>query len=290
MRFSSKPIPTGGVLAVRYGLGREPGLVTLAASRGADVDLLVHAQRLPGGTLSSSGPSRPSGLPICGVSAVPGSLHARRGVDRRSSSSTPVGSTHPRRAFGLADSAAVVGIVCRPAAEQLIPAADVLSRLERADACAGTRARRRPAVRAGGHREPTQLHGPRHHRRRSRGQPTALATDGGRRGRRRSQLLSVGSGRSPRPLQAPDRASRRPVRRFRHDDSRPSRTAPAQADERRRRRRSSARSTPSSARRSRGATQRLTRPGPAPALARRRTSAVAEAHRRRAPTARWRGR
>src|SRR4051812_17131410 len=42
--------PDGGVLALRYGLGREPGLLTLAAARDVDeTRLLEHTQRLPGG-------------------------------------------------------------------------------------------------------------------------------------------------------------------------------------------------------------------------------------------------
>lgn len=39
----------GGVLALRYGLGREPGLLSLAADRkAAEGNLLGHAQALPG--------------------------------------------------------------------------------------------------------------------------------------------------------------------------------------------------------------------------------------------------
>lgn len=45
--------PSGGVLAVRYQLGRQPGLITLAASGRhggtARGDLWAHAQQLPGG-------------------------------------------------------------------------------------------------------------------------------------------------------------------------------------------------------------------------------------------------
>lgn len=50
----------GGVVALRYGLGREPGLLSLAAdrhlSKGA---VLAHAQRLPGGVPVLVGPESP---------------------------------------------------------------------------------------------------------------------------------------------------------------------------------------------------------------------------------------
>ena len=52
----------GGVLAVRYGLGRDPGVATLAGVRGAlsPEVLRAHAQRLPGGLLVLAGPESPS--------------------------------------------------------------------------------------------------------------------------------------------------------------------------------------------------------------------------------------
>ncbi len=50
----------GGVLALRYQLGREPGLLTLAADRRAgSEEVLAHAQRLPGGMPVLVGPESP---------------------------------------------------------------------------------------------------------------------------------------------------------------------------------------------------------------------------------------
>src|SRR5438477_511605 len=53
--------PDGGVLALRYGLRREPGLLTLAASRDLEGDMLSeHTQRLPGGLPVIVAPESPA--------------------------------------------------------------------------------------------------------------------------------------------------------------------------------------------------------------------------------------
>lgn len=123
--------PDGGVLAVRYGLGREPGLVTLAATRGTG-DLLDHAQRLPGGTPVVAAPesaSRAAHLWRLGASSI---------VEAIKTADHPVvvdagrlGPSSP--ALALADTAAYVVVVCRPVAEQLIAAADAVQRLAGGD-------------------------------------------------------------------------------------------------------------------------------------------------------------
>lgn len=49
----------GGVLAIRYGLGREPGLTTLAASRTGDTDEWMSHAQLAGGVRVLVGPDAP---------------------------------------------------------------------------------------------------------------------------------------------------------------------------------------------------------------------------------------
>lgn len=49
----------GGVLAIRYGLGREPGLTTLAASRAGDTDEWMSHAQLAGGVPVLVGPDAP---------------------------------------------------------------------------------------------------------------------------------------------------------------------------------------------------------------------------------------
>lgn len=52
--------PDGGVLALRYGLAREPGMVSLAAARDVRADtILDHAQRVLGGLPAVPGPETP---------------------------------------------------------------------------------------------------------------------------------------------------------------------------------------------------------------------------------------
>jgi len=127
--------PDGGVLAVRYGLGREPGLVTLAASRGSG-GLVEHAQSLPGGTPVVAAPEsagRAVHLWRVGASGI---------VDAVKAADHPVvvdaGRLGPGSpALALAEAATCIGVVCRPVAEQLIAAADTVQRLSAGDAPVG---------------------------------------------------------------------------------------------------------------------------------------------------------
>ncbi len=124
--------PDGGVLAVRYGLGREPGLLSLAASARHGVtrgDLWSHTQQIPGGLAVIVGPDRPdratAAVNIAG--ATLGSWLAElpdvdviADVGRLSPSS-------PALAFAAA--ADLVLMVARPTAEQIMPAAERVNTL-----------------------------------------------------------------------------------------------------------------------------------------------------------------
>lgn len=117
--------PDGGVLAVRYGLAREPGLVTLAASRSlGEEGLLGHAQTLPGGTPVVVAPEsaerttniwRVSGS---GLVAMLGSVSEHVVVV----DGGRLGPTSP--SLSLLPHASVVAVVARPEPDQLLAAAD----------------------------------------------------------------------------------------------------------------------------------------------------------------------
>jgi hypothetical protein len=127
--------PAGGTLAIRYRLGVEPGLLTLAAAVQADRhrepgSVLAHAQRLPGGMPAVVGPDGPDqaraalraagdalgvwlrGFAYLDVIADVGRLDVGSPADR------------------LAHAADVVLMVARPRVEQLQPAARRLSSLD----------------------------------------------------------------------------------------------------------------------------------------------------------------
>jgi hypothetical protein len=127
--------PDGGVLALRYGLGREPGLVTLAASRGTG-GLLDYAQRLPGGVAVVAAPesaSRAGHLWRAGGTGIADSLQrAEHPVVVDAGRLSPTSPALP-----VVETASWIGIVCRPVAEQLIAAADTVQRLDRSDAAVG---------------------------------------------------------------------------------------------------------------------------------------------------------
>lgn len=127
--------PDGGVLAVRYGLGREPGLVTMAAARGSG-ELLDHAQLLPGGSPVVVGPesaTRAAHLWRLGGPGIVGAVAAAgRNVVVDAGRLGPASPALP-----LVEIATSVGVVCRPVAEQLVAAADVVERLGRSDAAVG---------------------------------------------------------------------------------------------------------------------------------------------------------
>ena len=120
--------PAGGVLAIRYGLGVEPGLVSLAAvvragrHRGVD-GVWDHAQELPGGrgaVVCPDGPEqvhsalRAAGTPVARWLAGLGGVDVIVDVGR-------LGPGSPARPFVAA--ADVVLMVARPDVEQLQPAA-----------------------------------------------------------------------------------------------------------------------------------------------------------------------
>ena len=117
--------PDGGVLAVRYGLAREPGLVSLAASRSlGEHGLLGHAQTLPGGTPVVVAPEsadrathvwRVSGT---GLVAVLSSVTEHVVVV----DAGRLGPSSP--SLGLLPHASVVAVVARPEADQLLAAVD----------------------------------------------------------------------------------------------------------------------------------------------------------------------
>ena len=80
----------GGVLALRYGLAREPGMATLAASRpGSGGGVLDHAQALPGGLPVVVARRHRGGRPICCARPVPGWLRNWPASRASTSSSTP---------------------------------------------------------------------------------------------------------------------------------------------------------------------------------------------------------
>lgn len=120
----------GGVLALRYGLGREPGLVTLAAARrSSGVAVLDHAQRLPGGLPVVVAPESPeratqllrtAGERLAALLAVPDGPDIVVDAGRLSPSSP---------ALRLAAAASINLVVARPRAEELVAAAERVASL-----------------------------------------------------------------------------------------------------------------------------------------------------------------
>ena len=120
----------GGVLALRYGLSREPGLVSLAASRQPPGDVILdHAQRLPGGMAVVVGPESPeranqllrsASQRIAGLLAGASSIDLVFDLGRLSPSSP--GTV-------LAAGAQVALVVARPRAEELVAAAERVAAL-----------------------------------------------------------------------------------------------------------------------------------------------------------------
>lgn len=124
--------PDGGVLAVRYGLGREPGLLTLAASgrHGTNRDgLWSHTQQLPGGLPVVVAPDRPG--------QASAALHtAGDTLGRWLQSLTDVdvvadvGRLSPYSpALSFTSAADMIMMVARPDAEQIQPAAERIKAL-----------------------------------------------------------------------------------------------------------------------------------------------------------------
>lgn len=120
----------GGVLALRYGLSREPGLVSLAASRQPPGDVVLdHAQRLPGGMAVVVGPESPeratqllrsAGHRITGLLAGPCPVDLVVDLGRLSPSGPGT---------ALVSAAPLVLVVARPHADELIAAAERLASL-----------------------------------------------------------------------------------------------------------------------------------------------------------------
>jgi MinD-like ATPase involved in chromosome partitioning or flagellar assembly len=117
----------GGVVAVRYGLGREPGLVTLAASNPTRPDgWLDHAQDA-GGVAVLVGPDSGEAAEALWRSA--GERIAS--VLARSDGWAVVDGGGVWRRPALVDSADMVVLVVRPVAEQVVSAAHALGTLRR---------------------------------------------------------------------------------------------------------------------------------------------------------------
>lgn len=130
--------PDGGVLAVRYGLAREPGLVTLAASRSlGEHGLGDHVQELPGGTpvvVAPESAERATNIWRVSGSALVASLgsiteHVVVVDAGRLSPSSP--------ALALLPHASVVAIVARPVPEEIFAAAGRVEAIAAAGARAG---------------------------------------------------------------------------------------------------------------------------------------------------------
>lgn len=117
----------GGVVAVRYGLGREPGLVTLAASNPTQPGgWLDHAQDA-GGVAVLVGPDSGEAAEALWRSA--GERIAS--VLARSDGWAVVDGGGVWRRPALVDSADMVVLVVRPVAEQVVSAAHALGTLRR---------------------------------------------------------------------------------------------------------------------------------------------------------------
>ena len=122
--------PAGGVLAMRYGLSREPGLLSLATSvrHGvtAGADIMDHTQALPGGLLAIVSPEHSSSIEASLAAAGPALGSALSSVDDldvivdigRLSASSPTRS--------LLTHADVVFMVARPTPEHIVPGAEQL--------------------------------------------------------------------------------------------------------------------------------------------------------------------
>lgn len=124
--------PDGGVLALRYGLGLEPGMVTLgAASQSGTEGVLAHAQTLPGGTHVVVGPETAERATHLWRLAGPGLVRTLDSVADRTVivDAGRLGPSSP--ALGVIDAAHAVAVVCRSVAEEVIAAADRVTLLGR---------------------------------------------------------------------------------------------------------------------------------------------------------------
>lgn len=122
--------PDGGVLALRYGLSREPGLVSLAAARQLSAEgVFAHAQSLPGGLAAAPAPESPErvdhllrttgarlGSLLGGLAGVAVVVDAGR-----------LGPSSP--ASCLVPAATATVLVARPRAEELVAGAERVAAL-----------------------------------------------------------------------------------------------------------------------------------------------------------------
>lgn len=120
----------GGVLALRYGLSREPGLLSLAATRQPAGDaVLEHAQRLPGGLAVVVAPESPEQS-----TRLLRSAGSRLATLLGGASVTPVvvdagrlGPSSP--ALRVVEAASAVLVVARPRADELVAGAERVASL-----------------------------------------------------------------------------------------------------------------------------------------------------------------
>ncbi len=118
--------PDGGVLALRYGLAREPGLATLAASRPeAGGSVLDHAQALPGGLPVVVGPESPARATHLLASAGARIAQVLAGSADDITVVVDAGRLGPSSpALSLVPAANCTLVVARPAADALVGAAE----------------------------------------------------------------------------------------------------------------------------------------------------------------------
>lgn len=131
--------PAGGVLALRYGLSREPGLLTLATAvrhgGATSADVLDNCQVLPGGLLSIVAPEHSSSIEAAFRAAGAGlgdALSQAPDLDvivdiGRLTSTSPAGS--------LLSFADAVFMVARPTPEQIVAGAEQLRSVRNARWC-----------------------------------------------------------------------------------------------------------------------------------------------------------
>lgn len=118
--------PSGGSLAIRFGLGRQPGMLSLAGAGGhglAEEDIWAHVQELPGGLGVICAPERSDrARAILNPTAITlGSWLA--GLDGITVVADCGRYTPADPASGLVEAATQVLMVARPTAEQVQPAA-----------------------------------------------------------------------------------------------------------------------------------------------------------------------
>ncbi|MDY7106812.1 MAG: hypothetical protein S0880_37025 [Actinomycetota bacterium] len=122
--------PSGGSLAVRFHLGRQPGLVTLAAAGRhglARDDLWRHAQELPGGLPVVVAPERPDRA--TSVLEASGARLGRWLAERPDVTTVADCGRLASTGAGLAGEADLVVMVARSVAEQIHPGAALLDQL-----------------------------------------------------------------------------------------------------------------------------------------------------------------